>query len=86
MPRLYTLLHQNVLDVFNEYGVQIMTPAYRADTDLPKLVERKDWYPLRPGRRRSIPPQSAEPLAGEPGTSGSPAPGRTAVTTASQLR
>ncbi|MGE0641735.1 MAG: mechanosensitive ion channel family protein [Thermoanaerobaculia bacterium] len=56
MPRLYTLLHQNVLDVFNEYGVQIMTPAYRADTDPPKLVERKDWY-LAPAR----PPESEPP-------------------------
>ena len=28
MGTLYTALHQNILDVFNEYGVQIMTPAY----------------------------------------------------------
>ena len=28
MMRLYTALHRNILDVFNEYGVQIMTPAY----------------------------------------------------------
>lgn len=27
MARFYTALHQNILDVFNEYGVQIMTPA-----------------------------------------------------------
>ena len=30
MGRLYTAMHQNVLDVFNEHGVQIMTPAYEA--------------------------------------------------------
>ena len=28
MEILYTNLHRNILDVFNEYGVQIMTPAY----------------------------------------------------------
>ena len=29
MMQLYTALHRNILDVFNEYGVQIMTPAVR---------------------------------------------------------
>ncbi len=31
MPALYAGLHRNILDVFNEYGVQIMTPAYEGD-------------------------------------------------------
>ena len=31
MMPLYTALHRNILDVFNEYGVQIMTPAYEGD-------------------------------------------------------
>ena len=44
MPRMYTELHRNILDVFNEYGVQIMTPAYRADTPEPKLVPKDQWY------------------------------------------
>jgi small-conductance mechanosensitive channel len=44
MPRLYTALHRNVLDVFNEYGVQIMTPAYEGDPEQPKLVPRDAWY------------------------------------------
>jgi small-conductance mechanosensitive channel len=44
MPMLYSELHRNILDVFNEYGVQIMTPAYEADPDAPKVVERKDWH------------------------------------------
>ena len=34
----------NILDVFNEYGVQIMTPAYEGDPPEPKLVRREDWY------------------------------------------
>ncbi|HWC16791.1 MAG TPA: mechanosensitive ion channel domain-containing protein, partial [Terriglobales bacterium] len=30
---LLALLHRNIQDVFNEYGVQIMTPHYRRDPD-----------------------------------------------------
>ena len=44
MMQLYTALHRNILDVFNEYGVQIMTPAYEGDPAEPKLVRRHDWY------------------------------------------
>jgi len=44
MPQLYADLHRNILDVFNEYGVQIMTPAYELDPAVPKVVPRKDWY------------------------------------------
>jgi small-conductance mechanosensitive channel len=41
---LYSELHRNILDVFNEYGVQIMTPAYEGDPEQPKVVSRNDWY------------------------------------------
>jgi small-conductance mechanosensitive channel len=44
MEQLYTVLHKSILDVFNEYGVQIMTPAYRGDPAQPKLVPRDQWY------------------------------------------
>ena len=44
MNRLYAELHRNILDVFNEYGVQIMTPAYEGDPPEPKLVRSSDWY------------------------------------------
>lgn len=40
----YTLLHQNILDVFNEHGVQIMTPAYERDPEQPKVVPKDQWY------------------------------------------
>jgi small-conductance mechanosensitive channel len=42
--QLYSALHRNILDVFNEYGVQIMTPAYQRDPLEPKIVRREDWY------------------------------------------
>ena len=44
MARIYTALHQNILDLFNEYGVQIMTPAYEGDPEAPKLVRKEDWF------------------------------------------
>jgi len=44
MNRQYTELHRNILDVFNEYGVQIMTPAYEGDTPEPKVVPKDRWY------------------------------------------
>jgi small-conductance mechanosensitive channel len=45
MLELYAALHRHILDVFNEYGVQIMTPAYERDPPEPKIVSPKDWYP-----------------------------------------
>ncbi len=44
MPERYATLHRNVLDVFNEYGVQIMTPAYEGDPPEPKLVPQERWF------------------------------------------
>jgi small-conductance mechanosensitive channel len=43
MVRLYSDLHRNMLDVFNEHAVQIMTPAYESDPADPKLVPRDRW-------------------------------------------
>jgi small-conductance mechanosensitive channel len=50
MEATYTELHRNILDVFNEYGVQIMTPAYEGDPATPKVVPPDQWYmaPARP--------------------------------------
>lgn len=44
MKRHYADLHRNILDVFNEYGVQIMTPAYEGDPEQPKVVPKEQWY------------------------------------------
>jgi small-conductance mechanosensitive channel len=43
MMRLYDELHRHILDVFNEHGVQIMTPAYESDPEQPKLVPKDQW-------------------------------------------
>jgi small-conductance mechanosensitive channel len=50
MPAIYSDLHRNILDVFNEFGVAIMTPAYVADPEQPKLVPKDQWY-AEPARR-----------------------------------
>lgn len=43
-------LHRNILDLFNEYGIQIMTPAYEGDPETAKIVPRDQWFaaPARP--------------------------------------
>ena len=45
-PRIEVLsrLHGNIQDVFNEYGVQIMSPHYRSDPTEPQVVPKVEWY------------------------------------------
>ncbi len=45
-PRLTVLseLHAHIQDVFNEHGVQIMSPHYEGDPDEPQLVPKENWY------------------------------------------
>lgn len=40
---IYNSLHQNILDIFNENDVQIMTPAYMKDPEAPKVVPKDKW-------------------------------------------
>jgi small-conductance mechanosensitive channel len=44
MARTYADLHRNIQDVFNEYGIQIMTPAYEGDPAEPKVVPKDRWH------------------------------------------
>ena len=37
-------LHANIQDVFNEHGVQIMSPHYRADPAEPQVVPKEQWH------------------------------------------
>jgi hypothetical protein len=39
-----SVLHANIQDVFNEYGVQIMSPQYFEDPPTPKVVPPSGWY------------------------------------------
>jgi len=38
-------LNGNILDVFNEHGVQIMSPHYFADPAEEKVVPKSRWFP-----------------------------------------
>jgi len=55
--RPFTLhaLHANIQDLFNEYGVQIMSPNYVVDPASPKVVSRPNWFaaPAQKDLRRS---------------------------------
>ena len=53
---IMNLLHASIQDVFNEHGVQIMSPHYRGDPAQPKLVPPDQWY-AAPAK----PPQEAAP-------------------------
>jgi len=44
MVAIKSELHRNIQDVFNEYGVQIMSPAYVADPASAKIVPPENWY------------------------------------------
>src|SRR6185369_11481865 len=43
-------LHGHIQDVFNEYGVQIMSPHYMMDPAAPQVVPKKNWFaaPAKP--------------------------------------
>jgi small-conductance mechanosensitive channel len=55
MPRAEALshLHGNIVDVFNEYGVQMMSPHYLGDPAHEKVVPKSRWYdaPAKPPER-----------------------------------
>ena len=57
VPRAILLsnLLANIQDIFNEYGVQIMSPQYIADPADPKLVAADQWYSA-PAVRADSPP------------------------------
>ena len=43
-PVILDRLHAYIQDVFNEHGVQIMSPHYNADPSGPKIVAKENWF------------------------------------------
>jgi small-conductance mechanosensitive channel len=41
---LLSRLHEQILDVFNEHGVQIMSPNYEGQPDKPVTVDPSKWF------------------------------------------
>ena len=46
-----SMLHANILDAFNEYGVQITSPNYEADPQGLKIVPKDRGTPRRQKRK-----------------------------------
>jgi small-conductance mechanosensitive channel len=44
MVQIYSDLHRNIQDAFNEHGVQIMSPHYLGDPAQAKIVPKEQWY------------------------------------------
>jgi len=63
MVDTYAHLHRNILDSFNEYGVQITSPNYVLDPAQAKVVPREQWYaaPARPPEAERPPLPHAAP-------------------------
>jgi small-conductance mechanosensitive channel len=61
-----SLLHQHILDVFNEHEVQMLSPHYLGDPDEPKLVPPSRWFepPARPPQGTQLPAASGPARAG----------------------
>ena len=57
VPILHAL-HANILDAFNEYGVQITSPNYESDPDEAKVVPKSQWY-AAPAAPAAGPPNQA---------------------------
>ena len=53
-------LHANIQDVFNSYGVQIMSPHYMTDPAEPQSVPKARWY-APPADPSEGPPRSDDP-------------------------
>ncbi|VVD60672.1 Mechanosensitive channel MscK [Pandoraea morbifera] len=53
-------LHENIQDVFNQYGVQIMSPHFQSQPDSPLTLRPAQWYPA-PAQAPS-PPSDAPAL------------------------
>jgi small-conductance mechanosensitive channel len=73
MNALYSDLHRSIQDVFNEYGIQIMTPSYEGDPPDAKLVPKDQWYapPAKPPKSEEK-PESSDHTAGPRGGEGAP--------------
>ena len=54
-------LNANIVDAFNEFGVQIMSPHYRSDPEVPKVVPVSHWH---------APPSRSVPVSSAPSGDG----------------
>jgi small-conductance mechanosensitive channel len=63
-PFVLDRLHAHIQDLFNEYGVQIMSPNYVIDPAAPKVVAKSQWHAA------PAPPETAPTAEPSPRRSG----------------
>jgi len=75
--RLFTMnaLHGHIQDLFNQHGVQIMSPNYMLDPAAPKVVPQARWYDAPAGpdpapAAQSVPVRLAQDSSGQVGRTG----------------
>jgi len=51
-----SMLYQNIQDVFNEYGVQIVSPDLQTQPDKPIVVPKSKWFAPPATRNDTSPP------------------------------
>jgi small-conductance mechanosensitive channel len=61
---MLSTLHAAIQDVFNEHGVQIMSPHYEMDPAEAVVVPKARWY--EPPARQDGPPKRESRAAGDP--------------------
>jgi small-conductance mechanosensitive channel len=57
-------LHAHIQDVFNEFGVQIMSPNYEADPADKKFVPKEQWFPAPAQPPAPVSAAAATPVPG----------------------
>lgn len=67
MVSIYSDLHQNIQDAFNEHGVQIMSPHYLGDPAQAKIVPKEHWYQPPAKRDDGAGPAKEHPVLENPG-------------------
>ena len=43
-PLVLSRLHEEILDIVNEHGVQIMSPHFEGQPEHPAVVDRSRWF------------------------------------------
>jgi len=66
MVSIYSDLHQNIQDAFNEHGVQIMSPHYLGDPAQAKIVPKEHWYQTPAKRDDEAGPAKEHPGSEKP--------------------
>jgi small-conductance mechanosensitive channel len=54
-PAILSRLNEQILDIFNEHGVQIMSPHFEGQPERPAIVDRSNWF-AEPAEKANVKP------------------------------